>query len=190
MPVQPPQIRVDPREDFEEFYAAMAPICRRTLRRVFGTMRAMRVMTATDFNDTIESAVNDALAHAARRWDQYDPSRGDIVTWVTANARHRFQRLAQSCIGHTIRRAVSEEAEVPAPAALDAALFKHDMAQVLDRLKPEHARIIRLCCQDGWPVQEAAAAMDISGMAAQSLLKRARESVRRLLKAENGGTLS
>jgi len=179
--------------EFEDFCMTADPVARRTLRRWFqGRVREWGVSTQ-EFEDSLDTALQNAFVAADLLWHEYDPTRGKRLTWFLKLAQWRMTRALGSYRRHAVQRGgdVSDFPELSVRPIAKAEL-RLLIDGVLSRMKPAQAEALRLHYLEGYPVREVAAMMDVTAVAVQSLLQRGRMSMRRLWTADDmdGGLAS
>jgi RNA polymerase sigma-70 factor (ECF subfamily) len=89
----------------------------------------------------------------------FDPDRGSVRTWVYAIARHAASDQDRRRARRPVLEREDEEAD-PAPAgeaeSIERAALRWQIRAALDRLTPEHRRVIELAHFHGLTLREIA----------------------------------
>ena len=164
---------------WDEFYDEHVP---ELYGFVFRLVRGDPQTAADVFQDTWL----DAISHI----EQFDPKRGELRSWLFGIARRRVamhwrQRLARR------GTAAAARAEIPVEV-LDGAVVPDDVIEHLEQaavvqasllaLPPERRQVLVEKYVEGLSVAQIAARTGKSPKAVESLLSRAREQLRRLLR--------
>lgn len=158
---------------------AYAALVRRHLPRVLAVTRRMLGSDAL-----AEEAAQDALLRLWTHASSYDPEKARLGTWLT-------RVTANLCLDRLRKR--SEEAwpenfDVALPATQVRQIMEDQVAakvnEALQKL-PERQRLaLILCHYEDMSMAEAAAIMETTPEAIESLLSRARRALRKLLETE------
>jgi RNA polymerase sigma-70 factor, ECF subfamily len=165
---------------FDEFFNASAP------RLVAFVARRSALDRAS-----LEDIVQNALIKAVRNLATY---RGEaaLFTWLTEICRHELADAHRKAARRPAHVSFGEDevdslvaAQLRAPehhepmSVLDAATQRAAVMQVLRSLPEHYARALEAKYGDGMSVEDVGRELGLSGIAAQSLLARARETFRR-----------
>jgi RNA polymerase sigma-70 factor (ECF subfamily) len=172
-------MRAGEQSAFDEFFA----VCASRLA-AFAARRS-----GLDFS-SLEDIVQNTLIKAMRNLESY---RGDaaLLTWVTEICRHELADVHRK----TARRPVHESLDsldsasaavlqlrLPEPSEppgeLEAYLRRAAIVRVLELLPKQYALALEAKYGDGLSVEEIALLLEITPIAAQSLLARARDAFR------------
>jgi RNA polymerase sigma-70 factor (ECF subfamily) len=144
-----------------------------------------------------EDVVHDVFADLPRMARTYDPSRGRPEQWLCRSVRNRaidhVRRRArrQSRVAPALDGPESLLALVPSRAASPAEIAEAgEFLELLGRLDPRHAHLVRLAFVDGW---SHSAIARITGLPLGTVKTRLRNSVRQIgemlaQQAESGGS--
>lgn len=182
------RMRAGEQSAFDEFFA----ICASRLT-AFAARRS-----GLDFS-SLEDIVQNTLIKAMRNLESY---RGDaaLLTWVTEICRHELADLHRK----TARRPVHEsldsmqavsaavlQLKIPEPSEppgeLEMDLRRAAIVRVLDGLPKQYALALEAKYGDGLSVDDIAKLLDVTPIAAQSLLARARDAFRNAWRAQSDG---
>ena len=136
-----------------------------------------------------EDLTQQTFIHAIDRRGSYE-GRASSVTWLCAIARNlladHYRRLAQDERRH-FRLVVRETPEGGRTDAIEAVGDREQMLAALRELAPMQRAVVVLCYVDGRSVREAADALGKSESATESLLSRARDRLREILREDDHG---
>ncbi len=164
---------------FDEFFAACAP--RLT---AFAARRS-----GLDFA-SLEDIVQNTLVKAVRNLGAY---RGDaaLVTWVTEICRHELADVHRNAARRPVHdsldvmestSATVSQLRLPEPkeppGELEQTMRRAAILRVLEALPKQYALALEAKYGDGRSVDEIAKQLDVTPIAAQSLLARARDAFR------------
>jgi RNA polymerase sigma-70 factor (ECF subfamily) len=114
----------------------------------------------------------------------YDPQKAKLTTWLT-------RITVNICLDRLRKRSVEvwpETFDVAQPASLDRCVLEAQVASKVDaalQKLPERQRLaLVLCHYEEMSMAEAASVMEATPEAIESLLSRARRSLRRMLEPE------
>jgi RNA polymerase sigma-70 factor (ECF subfamily) len=158
---------------------AYAALVERHLPRVYAITRRMLGNEAA-----AEDAAQEALLRLWTHAGSYDPSKAMLSTWLT--------RIATNLCLDRLRKRREEQwddrYDAPLPADQEKTVADRQLAQRVDaalQALPERQRLaLVLCHYEDLSMAEAARAMDTSVEAVESLLSRARRSLKQLLASE------
>jgi RNA polymerase sigma-70 factor (ECF subfamily) len=138
------------------------------------TRLARRLAPNADPDDVVQ----DALARAWQKRDQFDAARGTPTTWLLAIVADRARAARRSRLRRL--RVVDDTAELPdAPATIPAA--DPDLERAIGRLAERQQLALHLYYFVGLGVDETAAVMGCSAGTVKSTLYDARTRLRALL---------
>jgi RNA polymerase sigma-70 factor (ECF subfamily) len=158
---------------------AYAALVKRHLPRVYAVTRRMLGNEAAA-EDAAQEALLRLWTHAAR----YDSSKALLSTWLT--------RIATNLCLDRLRKRQEEQwddsYDAPLPADQEKAIGDRQLVERVDsalRALPERQRLaLVLCHYEDFSMAEAASAMETSVEAVESLLSRARRSLKQRLASE------
>lgn len=158
---------------------AYAELVKRHLPRVYAVTRRMLGNEAA-----AEDVAQEALLRLWTHAGSYDPSKAQLATWLT--------RIATNLCLDRLRKRQEEQwddgYDVPLPASQEKAIGDRQLAErvsVALNALPERQRLaLVLCHYEDLSMAEAASAMETSVEAVESLLSRARRSLRQTLAPE------
>jgi RNA polymerase sigma-70 factor (ECF subfamily) len=158
---------------------AYAALVERHLPRVYAITRRMLGNEAA-----AEDAAQEALLRLWTHAGSYDPSKAMLSTWLT--------RIATNLCLDRLRKRREEQwddsYDAPLPPDQEKTVADRQLAERVDaalRALPERQRLaLVLCHYEDLSMAEAARAMDTSVEAVESLLSRARRSLKQLLASE------
>jgi RNA polymerase sigma-70 factor (ECF subfamily) len=158
---------------------AYGVLVRRHLPRVLAVTRRMLGSEAL-----AEEAAQEALLRLWTHAGSYDPAKARLTTWLTRiTANLSLDRLRKRD-----EEAWPENFDVAMPARQEQALMQGQVAQKVNaalQTLPERQRLaLVLCHYEELSMAEAAAVMDTTPEAIESLLSRARRSLRQQLEPE------
>jgi RNA polymerase sigma-70 factor, ECF subfamily len=182
------RMRAREQRAFEEFFAVCAP--RLT---AFAARRS-----GLDFS-SLEDIVQNTLIKAMRNLESY---RGDaaLLTWVTEICRHELADVHRNAARRPVHESLDSieltsaavlqlrlpEPKEP-PGELEVNLRRAAILRVLDGLPKQYALALEAKYGDGLSVDDIAKLLDVTPIAAQSLLARAREAFRNAWRAQTDG---
>jgi RNA polymerase sigma-70 factor (ECF subfamily) len=179
------RMRAGEQRAFDEFFA----VCASRLA-AFAARRS-----GLDFA-SLEDIVQNTLIKALRNLDSY---RGDaaLLTWVTEICRHELadvhRKAARRPVHESLDSMESESAAVlqlrlpepsEPPGELELNMRQAAILRVLDALPKQYAIALEAKYGDGLSVDDIAKLLDVTPIAAQSLLARAREAFRDAWRAQ------
>ena len=158
---------------------AYAVLVKRQMPRVFAVTRRMLGNDAA-----AEDAAQEALLRLWTHAGSYDPTKAMLSTWLT--------RIATNLCLDRLRKRQEEQwddsYDAPLPAEQEQAVGNRQLAERVDaalRALPERQRLaLVLCHYEDLSMAEAASAMDTTVEAVESLLGRARRSLKQRLASE------
>jgi RNA polymerase sigma-70 factor (ECF subfamily) len=158
---------------------AYAELVRRHLPRVFAVTRRMLGCEAT-----AEDAAQEALLRLWTHAGSYDPAKALVSTWLT--------RITINICLDRLRKRQEEQwndsFDAPVPADQEKAIADGQLAARVERALqslPDRQRLaLVLCHYEELTLAEAASAMETSIEAVESLLSRARRTLKQRLAAE------
>lgn len=177
----------DDEDRFAGFYQAHVAMCRRTLRKRFPAPPP-DVMGRALFDELVDDAIDEAFMIVHADPERFDPRQSSISTWLVAIAKKRLHRKLQMSLQEARWRAGPDELQAAAarePELSVEVVMRQSLEATLGRMNERQAEVIRLHYLQGWPVRKIAEALGLTPGAAQSLLQRARESLRRLWEESN-----
>lgn len=147
-----------------------------TLRRKFGSR-----LSAHDLEDIVQETLLRAFIQA----DRYDPERSSVWTWLSMLAHYN----ALSFLRHHLHYsdltldqiADTAAAETEEYCVVDLQQPSPEMEQVLQKLPPRRAEMIRLHYYEGVTYEELAARFKVRPSTVESYLSRARTQLKRLI---------
>ncbi|MBK3775585.1 RNA polymerase sigma factor [Azospirillum sp. YIM DDC1] len=159
--------------------AAYRTLVHRHLKRAYALARRMSGSDAE-----AEDIAQDAFLQVWQRRGHWTDEGAKFTTWL-------YRVVVNRCIDHKRRPAGEDLDSVPEPPdhAPDAVthIQRRQVAARLrdaqDRLPPQQRAALALCYNEGLSSAEVATIMQISVTAVESLLKRARQQLRTLLRA-------
>jgi len=161
---------------FSDFYRSLYP-------RVFRFVYSQTDAGPTD----VEDIVQESLLHA---WEgrQAFAGQSEPETWVLSIARHkvadywRRRERSQRHDAEAVRDALARVDRSPIPEELlDTAEMRRRVAEALEALDENYARVLTLRYLEGLSVRAVAETLGESQTAVESRLARAREAFRKLL---------
>ena len=164
---------------------AYATLVQRHLSRVLAVSRRMLG------NDALaEEAAQEAMLRLWTHAGSYDPQKAKLTTWLT-------RVTVNICLDRLRKRsedAWPEDFDVALPASQDRSLMESQVAARVDEALqklPERQRLaLVLCHYEEMSMAEAAGVMEATPEAIESLLSRARRSLRRILEPEWRGLIA
>jgi RNA polymerase sigma-70 factor (ECF subfamily) len=158
---------------------AYTVLVRRHLPRVMALTRRMLG------NDAFaEEVAQEALLRLWTQAGRYDPEKARLTTWLT-------KITANLCLDRLRKReeeAWPEDFDIPLPASQERKLMEDQVAARVDkalRTLPERQRLaLILCHYEEMSMAEAAGVMETTPEAIESLLSRARRSLKQTLEPE------
>lgn len=164
---------------------AYAALVTRHLPRILSTCRRMLGNDAA-----AEDAAQETLLRLWTHARGYDPARALLTTWLT--------RIAMNVCLDRLRKRREEQwdesYDVARPPSQETGIMNRQLSQRVDAALqelPDRQRLaLVLCHYEDMSMAEAAALMDASVEAVESLLSRARRSLKQRLAAEWQGLLS
>lgn len=171
-------------ESFDVFYPRAATACEAVLRRSYARL-CLAVLSSSELEDAIHSAIQDALEKAHRLWDKYDETRASRMTWVVCMARNYFVRQVNQNRQHVLHRASDRAAvEIAAPEETVRVENAQTVVALFDRMAPTQAEALRLRYLNDMSLRQVADHMRTTVAAVQSILQRGKDSARRRLTEE------
>ncbi len=182
------RMRAGEQRAFDEFFANCA-----SRLTAFAARRS-----GLDFA-SLEDIVQNTLIKALRHLESY---RGDaaLLTWVTEICRHELadvhRKVARRPVHESLDSAESVSAAVlqlrvpepsEPPGELEANMRRAAIVHVLDGLPRQFAVALEAKYGDGLAVDDIAKLLDVTPIAAQSLLARAREAFRKAWREKADG---
>jgi len=182
------RMRAGEQRAFDEFFAVCA-----VRLTAFATRRS-----GLDFS-SLEDIVQNTLIKAVRNLDSY---RGDaaLLTWVTEICRHELADVHRKAARRPIHESLDSmdstaatvlQLRLPEPSEPPGELEKHLRAaailRVLEALPKQYALALEAKYGDGFSVDEIAKLLEVTPIAAQSLLARARDAFRAAWRAQVDG---
>jgi RNA polymerase sigma-70 factor (ECF subfamily) len=126
-----------------------------------------------------EDVVQESLARAWVRWDDYDPARGTAITWLLAITADQARAARRTRIRRL--RLVDEAAEVPDAPGAPTPPADVDLERAIAELAERQQLAVNLHYFIGLSVDETAAVMSCSAGTVKSTLFDARARLRGLL---------
>jgi len=169
-------LRMAEAQDVKTFFRDVYP---RLLRFVF----AQTDLSQGDVDDIVQ----EALVHAWQRREEF-LGQASLETWLFSIARHKIADHWRSR-----KRSAAENPAVAAEALarmhldplpeqlLGTVELRRRVAEALDRIDPDYARVLILRYLEDLPVRAIAGKLDESESAVESRLTRAREAFRQIL---------
>lgn len=108
-----------------------------------------------------EELVQQVVVNVWRRADHYDPSRGSVRTWVFAIARNVAVDLHRRRRREGATRELEEADDIAASDELDRLLRAEAVRNALERLSPEHRRVLELAYFRGLDQAETASRLGL-----------------------------
>lgn len=192
-PVEPRSGRAKPAEDDAHLAAraaagdrlAYAALVKRHLPRILSTCRRMLGNDAA-----AEDAAQETLLRLWTHMRGYDPAKALLTTWLT--------RIAMNVCLDRLRKRREEQwddsYDVARPPGQETGIMNRQLSQRVDAALqelPDRQRLaLVLCHYEDLSMAEAAILMDASVEAVESLLSRARRSLKQRLASEWQGLLS
>ncbi len=182
------KMRAGEQSAFDEFFA----ICASRLK-AFAARRS-----GLDFS-SLEDIVQNTLIKAMRNLESY---RGDaaLLTWVTEICRHELADVHRKAARRPVHESLDSMESVSAavlqlrlpepsepPGELEMNLRRAAIVRVLDGLPKQYALALEAKYGDGLSVDDIAKLLDVTPIAAQSLLARARDAFRDAWRAQTDG---
>ena len=130
-----------------------------------------------------EEVCQDVWLLAIERFEQFNPRRGQFRDWVLGIARHRVSRHYRGLNGRSSSGCPDAPSDtVPPPDSLERAEQADLVRAALLCLDDDRRQVLLDKYLREMPVAEIAARMGRSAKAVESLLSRARDQLRRLLR--------
>jgi RNA polymerase sigma-70 factor (ECF subfamily) len=144
------------------------------------TRLATRLAPSADVDDVVQ----DALARAWRKWDQFDPDRGTPTTWLLAITADQ----ARSARRRRVRRlrVIDDQADLPDAPSSDVTADV-DLERAIGTLPPRQALAVHVHYFLGLSVEDTAAVMGCGAGTVKSTLHDARQKLRVRLEGDGGG---
>jgi RNA polymerase sigma-70 factor (ECF subfamily) len=145
--------------------------------------RYVRSQTRGDLHAT-EDAVSETFLAALRGLGQLDPDGGSVFGWLVGIARHKVADRARQVqrAGPQLENETEAASEMPGPLArLERCERRAEVTAALDQLDADERLVLEWKYVDGWSVRRIAESLGRTEKAVESLLYRARESLRQRL---------
>ena len=134
-----------------------------------------------------EDLTQETFERALGAWDRFDPSRGELRTWLLAIARNVYidHRRRQGARPQTVVVDLGEEPEVQPQVSPEERIgVDPELANALRRLSRREREAIALRFGGDLPTREIAELLGVSLSNAQQILSRALRRLKSILEAE------